>query len=314
MGSILALILAQGDPKPEPVRTLYIDHLPRSEFQFLARIVTRDPSFRAHVFLSTADEEWTQPASEGLQPLTRRDAAAVLSDERRLQEYRLVVWGNLRPAQAGVKATRLKSFVESGGVLLFIAGVSYLRDGNPGPDLWELCPARLDVWNPPKKDPEIEALVRKLGSDEFAEREAATAKLRDLGPKAAPHLREGSRADDPEIQSRSEYLLKEIDSNSGASDPIRLRPTAAGRDLLKIEAGVWDRAPKIWWKLDGVTLRDGAATLIETEAGDPILVVRKFGKGLTALMATDDTWRWRHREGDYESVWRAILRALARPD
>lgn len=55
-----------------------------------------------------------------------------------------------------------------------------------------------------------DALVRKLGDPEFAEREAAEQRLRALGAKALPAVRAGAASDDPEVARRCQALLGRI--------------------------------------------------------------------------------------------------------
>jgi RNA polymerase sigma factor (sigma-70 family) len=56
--------------------------------------------------------------------------------------------------------------------------------------------------DPPKSNPEAEKLVPKLGSRNFAEREAAEKKLRELGATALAAVTAGLRSSDPEIARR----------------------------------------------------------------------------------------------------------------
>ena len=49
--------------------------------------------------------------------------------------------------------------------------------------------------------------IRQLGAAEFAEREAATARLLEIGPPAVSALREAARSDDPEVNARAGRTL-----------------------------------------------------------------------------------------------------------
>jgi RNA polymerase sigma factor (sigma-70 family) len=64
--------------------------------------------------------------------------------------------------------------------------------------------------------PKPEALVKQLGSDEFAEREAAGKKLRSLGLAALPAIRAGMKDPDLEIRRRCEELLPRVYADSWA--------------------------------------------------------------------------------------------------
>jgi RNA polymerase sigma factor (sigma-70 family) len=61
-----------------------------------------------------------------------------------------------------------------------------------------------------KPDPVSMKLVEQLGAAEFADREAAAKKLRELGMKAEPALRAGLRSESPEVRDRCTKLLGEI--------------------------------------------------------------------------------------------------------
>src|SRR5207248_56105 len=55
----------------------------------------------------------------------------------------------------------------------------------------------------------LEALVRRLGGDRFADRQEASRQLRAAGPRAAPLLVRALRDDDPEVARRAEELLRD---------------------------------------------------------------------------------------------------------
>jgi hypothetical protein len=59
-----------------------------------------------------------------------------------------------------------------------------------------------------------EQFVRRLGSDRFAEREAAARELEKLGKAALPALRRGLDSDDPEVRRRSGALLDWIEGKA----------------------------------------------------------------------------------------------------
>jgi hypothetical protein len=61
----------------------------------------------------------------------------------------------------------------------------------------------------------VRALVAQLGSEAYAQREAATKSLRDMGRRIYPLLREYRDADDLEISSRVKLLLGEVPLGGG---------------------------------------------------------------------------------------------------
>ncbi len=79
----------------------------------------------------------------------------------------------------------------------------------------------LAMTHAPDSPPEVKApaprfvedaagLVTKLGSGDFADREAAHKSLRGIGLKAEPALRAGAKSEDPEIRTRCAELLTAI--------------------------------------------------------------------------------------------------------
>src|SRR5688572_20635753 len=58
---------------------------------------------------------------------------------------------------------------------------------------------------------DVPALIRQLGDADFRAREAATEKLRAIGRPALPALREATAGDDPEVCSRADALVRQIE-------------------------------------------------------------------------------------------------------
>src|SRR5207253_558452 len=114
----------------------------------------------------------------------------------------------------------------------------------------------------------VKRWVADLGSEDFAEREAATKELSKLGDAVEPKLREAVKSDVPERRERAGKLLKAIERRD---NPERLRAlravevleyadTPAGRDVLKALAG---GAPSARLTLDA------KAALARLESFDP---------------------------------------------
>ena len=112
----------------------------------------------------------------------------------------------------------------------------------------------------PAADPS--ALVERLGSPRFAEREQAAAALQALGPDALAALRAGRQARDPEVRARAAALRDRIESEQ------MVRPTVVALDfrdrpLAEVARELGDRAHvrlvlqpdnANLWKDDRVTL------------------------------------------------------------
>ena len=101
-------------------------------------------------------------------------------------------------------ATKLKSAVVAGGLLVALAGGMLLAPGGAGaqPGAHSGDGAGVKA----KTDPTAE-LVKQLGSKEFSEREAAEKELRKLGAAALPAVKTGLKSDVPEVAVRSAKLL-----------------------------------------------------------------------------------------------------------
>ena len=101
---------------------------------------------------------------------------------------------------------KVKSIGVALGVVLVIgvAGMTLVPGiGGPGPKV----AAGDDPVRVPAPDAEIEKLVKQLGSARFTEREAAQAKLREIGRAAMPAVRAGTKDGNAEITRRCTALL-----------------------------------------------------------------------------------------------------------
>src|SRR5438093_696184 len=64
---------------------------------------------------------------------------------------------------------------------------------------------------PPTTQPaEIASLVRQLGDDSYASRQAAQRRLREIGKPAIPALQAALKSDDLEVHLRADELIKEL--------------------------------------------------------------------------------------------------------
>jgi RNA polymerase sigma factor (sigma-70 family) len=92
---------------------------------------------------------------------------------------------------------------------------------------------------PPKPRPNAEALVKQLGSDEFAEREAAGKKLRSLGLAALPAIRAGMKDPDLEIARRCAELLPRVYADSWAPFAKQFQADKDGKQ--DFDHPIWQR-------------------------------------------------------------------------
>src|SRR5262245_47460051 len=79
---------------------------------------------------------------------------------------------------------------------------------------------------------EAAQLVEKLGSADFAEREAAMKRLDELGAIALDELRAACKSDNPEIADRAKELVRKIERR--VSSDKALAPTTVELDAKNV--------------------------------------------------------------------------------
>lgn len=80
--------------------------------------------------------------------------------------------------------------------------------------------------------PEVEALIRQLGDDQYARREAAGKQLEDWGDAALPYVRRATEHADSEIRLRAKQLVAAIS--------LQLRTSkSTGLQMVSIEPGTF---------------------------------------------------------------------------
>src|SRR5262249_34386293 len=85
----------------------------------------------------------------------------------------------------------------------------------------------------------VEQLIKQLGDDSFAKREAASRELETIGEPALPALRKSADTDrDPEIRCRARRVVE------------TLAARASARELAKW-VGYWKTADGVWLQIDG---------------------------------------------------------------
>ncbi len=120
----------------------------------------------------------------------------------------------------------------------------------------------------------IARLVRQLGSDDYAERDAAVRELRAMGKRVLPALQEAAQSDDAEIRERALDLLPRVRWNLGDDCPGEVHALlaeyetadAGGRAnlLRKLASTGLPAARKVlysaWWEVDDAGLIADLAT------------------------------------------------------
>jgi hypothetical protein len=106
----------------------------------------------------------------------------------------------------------------------------------------------------PDPSPDPAALVEKLGSARYAEREASKS-LENLGSKALPALRSSLKSKDPEVRARARAMINKIEGNLLLQESsVRLDFKDASLDQIVksiskqvgFEVGKGGMAPPLW--------------------------------------------------------------------
>ncbi|HSU68744.1 MAG TPA: hypothetical protein VLJ39_17820 [Tepidisphaeraceae bacterium] len=72
-----------------------------------------------------------------------------------------------------------------------------------------LTPAKLPSTRP--ADPVRDSLIKQLGAEDFKERQSATEQLYKMGADALPALKEAATSDNPEIRTRAQRLINNLE-------------------------------------------------------------------------------------------------------
>jgi hypothetical protein len=112
---------------------------------------------------------------------------------------------------------------------------------------------------------EIDALVEKLGSKQFNERESATRQLQKVGQAALPRLREAAKSKDREVRVRAEQLVKAVEE--------RIRKSVTLKFLRETDPTL-DYGMKGWKFASGIigTTRKSRELYLQIYEADPKLI------------------------------------------
>jgi hypothetical protein len=142
----------------------------------------------------------------------------------------------------------------------------------------------------------LAALVRQLGSDDYTQREQASAALTSRGPLAIPYLTRALTDPDPEIVRRARVCLEEIDSSPSPALPaaavrllVRRHPPGAVEALLGFapHANETSLEDEVVGALTALGLRDGKADPLLLSALTDKEPARRAAAAYVVVRATD---------------------------
>lgn len=148
-----------------------------------------------------------------------------------------------------------------------------------------------------------------------------------LGGRAA--LAEGGYAGTPVAEALPVALTRARNDTGAPALPVKVRLTEAGRahpalrirDTDAASQARWDSLPPLTTVNRIEALRAGATTLLtghpeadDRAGGIPLLAFQRYGRGMGAVFAAQDSWLWRmHAEiavddATHATLWRQLLR------
>lgn len=133
--------------------------------------------------------------------------------------------------------------------------------------------------SPSDREKEIDALIEKLGSDQWDERNQATKDLIDLGQEAMPAVEKAGKSDDPEVRARASMIMAKISQRSGpSSSTVSAKVVAYSKELGAVALNVG--------RDDGVV--EGAVFTLgrNGEKGAITVVVEKVDRTLSVAKIT----------------------------
>lgn len=97
---------------------------------------------------------------------------------------------------------------------------------------------------------------------------------------------------------------------------LRLGEGAATDEAaIAAEWARWEALPEVADHQTLGTPKPGAQVLLESDAGEPVLVAQRYGRGTSLVLGTGGTWRWQMRlpseDLSHERFWRSLLGELA---
>lgn len=105
--------------------------------------------------------------------------------------------------------------------------------------------------------------------------------------------------------------VRRATGGGAAEGRFGLRWTTEGRGHAAF-AGA-EQLPPVLSVFGGGELAAGAVALVETEQGEPVIAVQRYGQGKVAAVLTDSLWRWQLEptaERAYERFWGRLLEWL----
>ncbi len=251
----------------DKIRVLYVDGYPRYEYRYLKNTLLLEESIISSTLLLSADRDFPQ---EGDRPIRRFPR-----DQEELNEYDVIVFGDVDPREGWISRTQMEMIVEfvnrHGGGFGLIAGEWYGPQRFSGTPIERLIP--------------VDVSRRKADDLLVFARTAFRPQLTAAG-RESPIMR--LLLDERQAEQAFQHLPMWYWFHS----VTQARP---GTEVL----------------LQHPTLTNEQGAL---PAGVPLVVVGRHGAGRTFYQGSDDSWRWRRHKGEgfFDTYWIQVMRYLGR--
>jgi len=290
----------------DKIRILYLCGRPSYEYSFLRDFIKNDLGFElvTFVILRNVDDVVLVPDEElSLIPFPGADLII-----KQLKDFNVVIFDNFTYQRFGIYPQHLdmlKKWVAAGGGFLMIGGEnSFVQGGYANTGVAEMLPVVLEKDMPYRLEVgKFTPVVAKVGQDKsYYDEDDFIKEWFNLWQQQEEQQQQhqqstgaGSQKNSP-LQGavgdeRNKFLYK-LPLLEGVQV---LRPHKDSRVVLSHP----------WVKVD----QSRSSTLA------PVLAFRDFGKGRTAALLTNTTWRWKMSNeapvGFYESFWKAVINYLA---
>ncbi|MCH8964166.1 MAG: hypothetical protein IIB58_04330 [Planctomycetes bacterium] len=251
----------------DKIRVLYVDGYPRYEYRYLKNTLLLEESIISSTLLLSADRDFPQ---EGDRPIRRFPR-----DQEELNEYDVIVFGDVDPREGWISRTQMEMIVEfvnrHGGGFGLIAGEWYGPQRFSGTPIERLIP--------------VDVSQRKADDLLVFARTGFRPELTAAG-RESPIMR--LLLD----QRQAEQAFQHLPTWYWFHSATQARP---GTEVLL-------QHPTLTHEQDAL-----AVPL-------PLVVVGRYGAGRTFYQGSDDSWRWRRHKGEgfFDTYWIQVMRYLGR--
>ncbi len=251
----------------DKIRVLYVDGYPRYEYRYLKNTLLLEESIISSTLLLSADRDFPQ---EGDRPIRRFPR-----DQEELNEYDVIVFGDVDPREGWISRTQMEMIVEfvnrRGGGFGLIAGEWYGPQRFSGTPIERLIP--VDVSQRKADDLLVFARTGFRPQLTTAGRESPIMRL----------LLDQRQAEQAFQHLPTWYWFHSVTEARPGTEVLLQHPTLTNeQDALAVPL--------------------------------PLVVVGRHGAGRTFYRGSDDSWRWRRHKGEgfFDTYWIQVMRYLGR--